>query len=222
MLSGVFRRRAVSLAVALATLAATTVAPLPLSGPAAAQELPTLPDPVAVTLDPRTTAFLVMDLTSANCPPRPACVASLAPVAALLARARAANVFVVYTGVTAPGATFLPEVAPLATEPVVVSSADKFFNTPLDEILTANGIETTIMVGTSSIGAVLYTAFGANQRGYTVVVAEDGISGNNDFQTFLARYQLLNQPGATNVDNQPLRERAVTLSRTDLIQFQPR
>jgi nicotinamidase-related amidase len=221
MLSGVVHRPAVALAMAMTTLAATTAAPLQMSRPAAAQELPSLPEPVAVTLDPSTTAFLVLDMSTATCSPRPACVDSLAPVARLLAAARAANVLVVYSSTTAPGATILPEVAALPTDPVVVSSADKFFNTPLDEILRMNGIETAIMVGTASNGAPMYTAFGANLRGYTVVVAEDGISGTNDFQTFLARYQLLNQPGYSNADNQPLRERAVTLSRTDLIDFQP-
>lgn len=75
------------------------------------------------------------------------------------------------------------------------------------------------MVGTRSNGAVLYTAFEANARGYTVVVAVDGISGSIPFENTLTQWQLLNQPGFANADNKPLAEKAVTLSRGDLITF---
>ncbi|HEY7068144.1 MAG TPA: isochorismatase family protein [Chloroflexota bacterium] len=188
--------------------------------PAAAQALPTIPAPVAVTLDPATTAYLVLDLNSQVCAPQPGCVATLPAAAALLARARQAGAFVVYSNTRTPGTTILPEVAPLPDDPIVASSADKFFNTNLDEILSSHGIRTTIMVGTAANGAVLYTAFGASTRGYTVVVAEDVIPAPDDFAVFVTRYQLLNQPGFGNPSNEPLRERAVTLSRTDLISFQ--
>jgi len=76
-----------------------------------------------------------------------------------------------------------------------------------------------VIVGSAANGAVLYTAFGANLRGYTVVVAVDGISSGPDFDTFLAEYQLLNQPGFANPTNEQLRPNAVTLSRSDLISF---
>lgn len=185
----------------------------------AAQELPTIPDPVAVTLDPRTTAFLVLDLRTASCPPRPTCIASLTGVAALLERARASGVLVVHS-LGFAGVGFEPaEIAPLPTEPVVISNADKFFETDLDQILRSNAIQTTLIVGTSANGAPLYTAFGASQRGYTVVVAEDGLSANSEFIISLARWQLLNQPGFTNPDNTPLRPTGVTLTRTDLVTF---
>jgi nicotinamidase-related amidase len=185
---------------------------------ATAQALPTIPAPAPVTLDPATTAFLVLDLNSAVCAPRPSCQATLPPVAAFLDRARQANVFVVYSSTT--GATTLPELAPRPDDPTVVSRADKFFNTQLDDILRNRGIRTAVIVGSAANGAVLYTSFGANLRGYTVVVAEDGLSAPEDFAVLLTRYQLLNQPGLSNPDNEPLREGAVTLSRTDLISFQ--
>jgi nicotinamidase-related amidase len=205
----------------VALSASVLATPLVAMPTATAQDLPRIPDPAPVTLDPRTTAFLVLDLVPPNCSPRPACVASLGPVARFLAIARAAGVFVVHSSTAAAGMNFMPEVVPLADEPVVITVADKFYDTNLDALLRARGIETVIIVGTSSIGAVLYTSFGANARGYTVVVAEDGISGSNDFQYFLARYQVLNQPGFANPDNELLRPRAATLSRTDLIDFQP-
>jgi len=129
-------------------------------------------------------------------------------------------VFVVYSVGTGLAAAILDEVAPLPDEPVVASGADKFFGTDLQDLLQARGITTLILVGTAANGAVLYTSFGASQRGYTVVVAEDGLSANTDFGVFLTRYQLLNQPGSNNPENMPLLAGAVTLSRTDLISFE--
>ena len=114
---------------------------------------------------------------------------------------------------------FKSEVVKLPDEPSVTSSSDKFFQTDLDGILKNAGVDTVIIVGTAANGAVLYTTFGATARGYTVVVAEDGISSTADFATFLTRWQVLNQPGFNNPENRPLEKGRVTLSRTDLITF---
>ena len=75
-----------------------------------------------------------------------------------------------------------------------------------------------IVEGTAN-GAVLYSSFHANYLGFTVVVAEDGISSAQPFSDFVARYQLLNEPGFANATNKPLAEKAVTLSKGDLITF---
>jgi nicotinamidase-related amidase len=188
------------------------------SGPEPPVELPEIPAPVAVQLDGRTTAFLILDLVEVICQPRPGCPPSLPLVGNLLARARAANVPVVYSTVTAPS-PFMPQIAPRGGEPQVASSANKFFRTELEDILVGMGVDTLVIVGSAANGAVLYTSFAANARGYTVVVAEDGISANTDFQVLLTRHQLLNQPGFGNAPNTPLQANAVTLSRTDLITF---
>ena len=66
---------------------------------------------------------------------------------------------------------------------------------------------------------MLYTTFGLNLRGITVVVAQDGISAEPEFPTTVTRWQLLNEPGFTNADNKPLAKGFVTLSTTDLISF---
>jgi nicotinamidase-related amidase len=189
------------------------------AGPAQAQvELPDVAPAVPVNADLKTTALLVLDISTSNCnASRPACLATVPTIAAFLNRARSVGMPVVYSF----SSPVLSEVAPLGDEPSVQSGPDKFFQTDLDMILKNLGVETTIMVGTSANGAVMYTAFEATQRGYTVVVAEDGISSNNDFATFLTRWQLLNQPGANNPENKPLEKGRVTLTRTDLITFQP-
>ncbi|HTE83738.1 MAG TPA: isochorismatase family protein, partial [Dehalococcoidia bacterium] len=114
----------------------------------------------------------------------------------------------------------VPDVQPAANDTVVISvNADKFFNTNLDDVLKQGGITNVVMVGTFSNGAVLYTAFEAAARGYTVVVAEDGLSAPTDFATFVTEWQLLNGPGTANLQNTPLQPKAVTLSRTDLITY---
>jgi nicotinamidase-related amidase len=180
---------------------------------------PKLPDLAPVTVDAGTTAFLVLDINSAVCPPRPACLKSVPAIAQLLSNARAAGAFVGFS--TTGTADVLSDVAPQPGEPVVTARADKFFNTDLDQTLKQHGIQTLVLVGSAANGAVLYTSFGANERGYTVVVATDGISSGPDFDTFLTEYQLLNQPGFANAGNDPLHTGAVTLSRGDLITFTP-
>jgi nicotinamidase-related amidase len=198
------------------TSAAVLLAPATVAG-AAQPEPPEIPDPVPVMVDPATTAYLVLDINSAVCPPRPACLASIPAVTRLLQRARGANALVGYS--TTPGAQVLPDVAPGPGEPLVTSRADKFFNTELDQILKDHGIQTLILVGSAANGAVLYTTFGAVERGYTVVVAADGISSGPEFDTYLAAYQVLNMPGFANPTNESLRPTAATLSRVDLISF---
>ncbi len=188
------------------------------AGASAQVQIPTLPAPAPVTLDAKTAAYLVLDLTSIICAPQPACRATLPAAAALLTKARNAGVLVVYSDTPTPGSSILPEVAPRPSEPKVTGRADKFFGTSLDEILKSKGIKTAVIVGTAANGAVLYTAFGANLRGYTVVVVTDGISAD-PFPLLLAQYQILNQPGFANSDNTPLAESKVTLSRSDLITF---
>jgi hypothetical protein len=86
--------------------------------PVAAQQLPPAPSPVHVTLDPSNTALVVLDVTSQTCAPQPNCIEMVPRIAALLARARDAGVYVVYsTPATVP--PILPEVAPADGDPSV-------------------------------------------------------------------------------------------------------
>src|SRR5581483_3606394 len=57
----------------------------------AAQDMPAIPDPVAVQLDASTTAYLVLDMVDAICPGRPSCPSAAVAAASLLARAREAG-----------------------------------------------------------------------------------------------------------------------------------
>lgn len=217
------RALALAFVLALACTPATPAGPSP-SGPAAtstAAPANQIPAPVAVTLDPKTTALLVLDITSVICTPRPQCVASVPKIANLLKSARGASALVVYSDTATAGSTILAEVTPQPGEPKVTGRADKFFGTDLEKILKDKGIQTVLVVGSAAHGAVLYTTFGANIRGFTAVVAEDGISvgTGEEFGIPFTKWQLLRQPGFTNPDNKPLEKARVTLSRSDLIGF---
>jgi nicotinamidase-related amidase len=183
-----------------------------------AQQVPAVPDPVAVTLDPATTALVLLDLTAQTCS-QPVCSQGLVPhIQMLLSNARNAGASVVYS-VPPSGSAVLPEVAPQGDDPVVRGvGQDRFFNTNLDDILQSKGINTVILAGWRENGSVLYTSVGATLRGYTVVVADDGVSASTDADVAIGRYQMLTQLSA-NANNQPLKPKAVTLSRSDLISF---
>jgi nicotinamidase-related amidase len=190
-----------------------------LAAPTAAQQLPAAPAPVPVSLDAATTALIVLDVTTQTCTPQPNCMAMLPRIVDLLAAARAAGVYVVYsTPATQP--PILPEVAPAQGDPIVVGLAqDRFFSTPLDVLLRGRGITRVVIVGWRYDGSVLYTAVGGAIRAYTVVVPDDTTSAAQDYDLAVGRYQLLTQLNS-NPTNDPLKSSAATISRSDLISFQ--
>jgi nicotinamidase-related amidase len=164
-------------------------------------------------------ALLVLDITSVICPPRPTCVASVPRIAALVKKARDARVPVIYSQTPTAGSTYIADIAPQPGDATVTGRADKFYNTNLEQILKDKAVETAVVVGSAANGAVLYTTFGLGLRGITVVVAQDGISGDPEFTETLTRWQVLNEPGYANQNNAPLDKGHVTLSTTDKITF---
>ncbi len=183
-------------------------------------QMPSLPDPVAVALDPATTALLIFDVIEHIAERQPNRMAQMAPVVgSLLARARQAGVTVAYGTRTANMSTWLPEVAPAAGDIRIENHAqDRFYNTELDKALKAKGITTLILTGWKVSGSVTYTSVGATLRGYTVVVPVDASLDATDYEIVIGQYQILNQ-NSSNATNEPLKTRASTLSRTDLITF---
>ena len=193
----------------------------PAGRPMMTLQMPTPPEPVRVTLDPKTTALVVLDYVEDICNAQPSCKGKMVPaVTPFMAQARKAGVTVVYGTREANMAHWLPEVAPIAGDIKIVSTAqDRFFNTDLDRQLKAKGITTLIMVGWKVSGSVTYTSVGAMIREYTVVIPVDTTSAATDYETTIGFYNVLNS-GNANLPNEPLKKSAVTLSRTDLITFQ--
>jgi nicotinamidase-related amidase len=126
---------------------------------------------------------------------------------------------VVYT-VPGSGSPVLPEVAPASGDPVVPGQGqDRFFGTDLDYLLRSHGVTTLVIAGWREDGSVMYTSVGATLRGYTVVIADDGVGASQDYDVAIGRYMMLTQT-SNNAANQPLKPKATTLSRSDLITFQ--
>ena len=176
----------------------------------AAVKAPPAPELKPVTIDPKTTALLMLDFVAPNCTTRPRCMASVPAVKKLLAEARAKGMAIAFaTGPTGKRADTLPELAPLDSEPVVSTGVDKFFNTDLEKLLKDRGVQTVIAIGTAAQGAVLYTASGASLRGMKVIVPVDGMSDTPYSEQYTAWH----------LANAPLVSRKVTLTRFDLMKF---
>jgi nicotinamidase-related amidase len=206
-------------AIALGAFASLVLA-APSIRPAGAQTIvdkwasvpaPAPPTLKEVTVDPQTSALLMLDFMSQNCGKRPACIASLPTMKKLLAAARAAKVPVVYSIIAnSTTADVMPDVAPLGDEPWVQAGPDKFINTDLAKILKDKGIQTVIVTGTASNGAVLFTAAGAAFRGMNVIVPVDGMSAVDPYADLSTAYTFLNAPSLSA---------KTTLTKADMIKF---
>jgi nicotinamidase-related amidase len=179
----------------------------------AAIKAPPPPELKSVTVEPATTALLLLDFVHPICneKTKPRCVASLPAMKKLLAEARANHVMVVYS--TAGNMTakdIWADIAPEPGEPVVNSHVNKFQNTDLEKILKDKGIKTVIVTGVNANGAVLYTGSEAASLGFKVVDPIDGSSAENEY---------IEQYVVYNFAHAPLVSSAVTLTRSDLIKF---
>jgi nicotinamidase-related amidase len=184
-------------------------------------QMPALPEPVRVTLNPATTALLVLDYVEEICNTQPKCKGQMLPaMTPFMAQVRKAGLTVAYGTREQNMAHWLPEVAPSPGDIKIVNTAqDRFYNTDLDKALKAKGITTIIMVGWKVSGSLTYSSVGATLRGYTVVIPMDTTAAATDYEQTIGFYQILNQ-GNGNLTNVPLKPKAPTLSRTDMITFQ--
>ncbi len=176
-------------------------------------EAPRPPELKRVTIDPQTTALLVLDIQNQNCNEqrRPRCVASLPRIQVLLKAVRERGMLVVYSLTrSATPEDIRSEVAPYGDEPIVKAGVDKFFRTELDEILRTRGIEAVIVTGTSAHGAVLHTGSGAALRGHQVIVPVDCMSAGELYAEQYVAWHLANSPGT---------QQRVLLTRSEWIQF---
>jgi nicotinamidase-related amidase len=208
-------KRAVKIS-AIALVAAATIAAAPaFAGNViedwASIKTPPAPQLKAVTVDPKTTALLMLDFMNQNCGKRPACVASIPAVKKLLTAARAAKASVIYSIIgNSTTADVIKDVAPMADEPHVQAGPDKFLNTDLAKILKDKGIQTVIVTGTASNGAVLFTAAGAAMRGLKVIVPIDGMSAADPYADLSTAYTFATAP---------LVSAKSTLTKIDMIKF---
>jgi nicotinamidase-related amidase len=177
----------------------------------AAIQRPAAPALKPVALEAKTTALLMLDFMNQNCGKRPRCMATVPAMRALLEKARAAKVTVIYSLIrNTTGADVIKDVAPAAGETSVTSGPDKFLNTDLEKILKEKGITTVITIGTAANGAVLFTAAGAAFRGLNVVIPVDGISSQDAYADLSMVWNFTTMPSVSQ---------KATLTRSDMISF---
>jgi nicotinamidase-related amidase len=190
------------LVLGAATIAAIAFSPMALAQGVIGEwnqvKAPPAPELKSVTVDPKTTALLVMDFNAATCTPekRARCVPAVEHVKALLDKARAAHALVVYTftGNMKPDG-FVKEIAPMKDDLRVTGHANKFEGTDLDKILKDHQVKTVVLAGTSPNGAVLFTAFGAASLGYKVIVPVDTMPGDTPYSEQSSIWGLQHDPG---------------------------
>ena len=158
-----------------------------------------------VTVQPRTTALIVVDMQNDFVKPGGALVvenaaATIPAIWRLLALARAKGMKVFFTQDTHEegdiefpiwgphvlrgtwGWQIVDELAPRPGERVIEKLRyDGFFGTPLDHELRLAGIQSVIVCGTVANICVLHTAGSAALRGYRVVLLIDAISAITPF-----------------------------------------
>lgn len=222
-------RKAARLTAALACLIGI------LAGPAFGQDIidqwsqvqaPPPPELKKVTIEPKSTALLVMGFVrdSCNTQRRPRCVATIPRVKKLLTEARAHGVLVMHSVpcgspsadlivadlAPLPGEAIIPPNGPNKFLPFDVLCSNKEIGFDLEKVLKDHGIKTVITVGTQVQTAVLHTAAEAALRGYKVIVPVDGMSGNSLYPEQYTAWHLVNTERVMQ---------QVTLTKVDLIGY---
>lgn len=180
---------------------------------------PAAPELKPVSVSPANTAVLMLDFNGAQDPAKgpcntvskPRCIAELPRLRAMLAEARAKGYLVVYS-LAGPNtaADIATAIAPHDGDPVVKSGPDKFVNTDLAKILAEHRIDTVIVTGTASEGAVLDTATDAALHGMKVIVPVDGMSSTEPYAEQYVAWHLTHAPGVSQ---------KTTLTEISLIRF---
>lgn len=177
---------------------------------------PAKPELKPVTVDPSTTALLIMDLMKQNCGARPRCVATIPNVKRLHDAARAAKVMIWYSLVGGPQATpadmIEQSLAAKDGEWARTNGPDKFMGTNLEETLKSRGIKTAVICGTSFQGVGIGTGSGLAQRGYKVIVPVDCLSSEDIYNEQYAAWHMFKGGPAVVTMNS-------TLTRSTMVKF---
>lgn len=181
---------------------------------------PNRPEPVPVTLDPASTALLVIDLNARCEAPGQICGELIPVLRDFIPRARSAGVLVVYTVSVQYLGTDLERMArgiePAPDEPVIFPDAfNKFADGTLQAILAERGIRTLIATGSSANVPVHYTAVSAlRDYRYDVVIPMDGMNAFTPYEEEYSLHQLSVLPGGV--------QSQLTFTTLDRIDFAPR
>jgi nicotinamidase-related amidase len=178
---------------------------------------PPVPEVKEVTVEPATTAVLMLDLMKAGCSARPRCIAAVPNMKRVNEAARAHNMLVWYSlvgsnGKAMPDDVVDPAIKPRDGEWYRQGGPDKFLGSTLEPNLKQAGIKTVIVCGNSYQGATVGTASGAAQRGYKVIIPVDCSAAEDVYNEQYATYHLV-KGGPVGVTSQ------VTLTRSTMIKY---
>ncbi len=180
----------------------------------ASVKAPAAPALKPVTVDPKKTALLILDVNKPNCAAdkRVRCFESLPHLKKLMDAARAAGAPVLYTfsGKGDPETVADPGIASRPGEAVVAHGPNKFQDSELEKRLKEKGVETVIVTGSTANGAVIGTGTEAAMRGFKVIVPVDGMSADS---TYIEQYVAWHFANAPTVSGES------TLTRVDMIKF---
>jgi nicotinamidase-related amidase len=187
--------------------------------------VPAPPELKRVTIDPQSTALMVMGFVrdSCNAQRRPRCVASIPHVKKLLDETRAHGVLVLHSvPYTNPSGDYIvADLAPLPGEMIIPPNGPnkflpfdldfhKYPDFDLDRTFSDHGIKTIITTGTQVQTAVLHTAAEAALRGYKVIVPVDAMSGDSLYPEQYTAWHLTHTQRVMQ---------QVTLTKVDLIGY---
>ena len=175
---------------------------------------PPKPELKPVTVEPSTTALLIMDIMKQNCGVRPRCMATVPNIKRLHDAARAAGAMLWYSisANSTPADMIDPGIIPREGEYARQGGPDKFLGSNLEEKLKARGIKTVVVCGTSFQGVGIGTGSGAAQRGYKVIVPIDCLSSEDPYMEQYAAWHFF-KGGPAGITSQ------TTLTRSTMVKF---
>jgi nicotinamidase-related amidase len=167
-------------------------------------EGPNKPKANSITLDTRSTAVVVLDMSTRCHDPKECCSKLLEPLGEFLERARSFHVPIVFTVSASAKGTAMAEVAPVlkrrASEPVIYPDAfDKFAGGELLELLNEARAKRVIVIGSSTNIAVLYTcSTAARVHNFEIVLPLDGINTRTQYEHEYSIHQFTVLPHDAN------------------------
>jgi nicotinamidase-related amidase len=178
---------------------------------------PPPPELKEVTVDPSTTALLLLDIMKFNCSTRPRCVAAMPVIKQMHDAARAHDMTVWYSLVGSDGKATPDDVMDAAIKPRAgewyrQGGPDKFLGSTLEPTLKQAGIKTVIICGNSFQGATVGTSQEAVQRGFKVIVPVDCSASDAVYNEQYAVFQLA-KGGPVGITSN------VTLTRSSMMKF---
>jgi len=178
---------------------------------------PPPPELKEVTVEPATTALLLLDIMKAGCTARPRCVAAMPTIKQMHDAARFHNMIVWYSlvgmnGKATPDDVMDPAIKPHDGEWYRQPGPDKFLGSTLEPVLKQAGIKIVVICGNSFQGATVGTSIEAVQRGYKVIVPVDCSAGEDVYHEQYAAFHLA-KGGPVGITSN------VTLTRVAMIKF---